>query len=221
MGLLVFKAVEYLIGNEASRIRISGELPAGWILKVSGPSGSGKTTLMKVLARLNTAEHGKVYLKGVPWGDFTPMAWRRRISYLAQKPVLFDGSVRHNLIKPFELTAVKQEVCQNFERAAEMMERLYLPKSLLDQDARTLSGGEASRVALVRSLLLEPAVLLLDEPLAALDSKASDAVVTLVASWLEENKNRGVMLVSHTGDFERLPNLRSLHLPVKEGVKGE
>lgn len=221
MSLLLFKNIEYLVGNEASRIRVSGELEAGCILDISGPSGSGKTTLLRILARLKPVENGIVYLKGVPWGDFAPAAWRRRVSYLAQKPVLFDGSVKQNLIKPFELANVKQEVTLNLEQAVEIMEHLYLSGSLLDQDARTLSGGEASRVALVRTLLLNPTVLLLDEPLAALDSKASDAVVDLVSSWLEENKDRGVILVSHTGAFERLPNLRSLHLPVKEGGNGE
>lgn len=221
MSLLIFKDIEYLVGAEANRIKISGELLTGSVLNISGPSGSGKTTLLRMLARLKTAEYGTVSLGGVPWTDFTPALWRRRVSYLAQKPAIFDGSVRHNLIRPFELAAVKQEVSPNLERAVELMESLYLSGGLLDQDARTLSGGEASRVALVRSLMLQPKVLLLDEPLAALDSKSSDAVVDLLSSWLHEDKDRGIVLVSHTGDFERLPNLRYLHMPVKEGDKGE
>ncbi len=221
MSLLEFKDIEYLVGPEVHRIKVSGELPAGCVLNISGPSGSGKTTLLRILARLKMAEMGTVYLNGVSWDDFMPASWRRRVSYLAQKPALFDGSVRYNLVKPFELALVKQDVSLNLERAVEMMEHLYLSSGLLDQDARTLSGGEASRVALVRSLLLQPTVLLLDEPLAALDSKSSNAVIDLLTSWLVQNKDRGVILVSHTGDFQRLPNLQNLYLPVKEGGKVE
>ncbi len=151
-------------------------------------------------------------LHGTSWKDFSPVQWRRRVHYLAQKPALFDGTVRDNLQKPFELAAVKQDLQFDPAKAAELMERLFLPDDMLDQDARTLSGGEASRIAMVRALLVEPSVLLLDEPLSALDRKAADSVLELVAGWLRETPGRGVVMVSHVGELDWLPGYSACDL---------
>lgn len=213
--LLEFKEIKYSIGTGKHHISVSGVLEPGGILNVSGPSGSGKTTLLRILARLRPSEGGTVWLKETSWKDFPPVKWRRRVHYLAQKPALFDGTVKDNLIKPFELAAVKQEVEPDINYAMELMERLFLPGELLGQDARTLSGGEASRIALVRSLLLKPEVLLLDEPLAALDRKTSDAAVDVIDSW-RKSERRGVIMVSHVGEFSHLSDLNQIEIHRKE-----
>lgn len=208
--LLEFNDLQYSVG-EKSNIRISGELREGGILNIAGPSGVGKTTLLRVLARLKQAR-GNVFLSGKNWSEFTPTAWRRSVHYLSQKPAIFDGTVKDNLAKPFELDVIKNGLALNWSLAAEIMEKLSLSAKLLDQDARTLSGGEASRMALVRALLVEPSVLLLDEPLAALDRKSSARVVELVSLWKRQVAGRGVILVSHVGEFDGLEDLSTLTL---------
>lgn len=213
--LLEFKEIKYSVGTGNHHINVSGALEPGGILNVSGPSGSGKTTLLRILARLRPSEGGTVWLEGTSWKDFSPVKWRRKVHYLAQKPALFDGTVRDNLMKPFELAAVKQEVEPDMNYARELMERLFLSGELLEQDARTLSGGEASRIALIRSLLLKPELLLLDEPLAALDSKTAEAAVGVIGSWRKSEK-RGVIMVSHVGEFSHLSDLTQIEIQRKE-----
>lgn len=215
--LLEFTDVEYSVGSGLSNISLSGIVAENGILNVRGPSGSGKTTFLRILARLKTAEGGVVYLQGRSWMEYPPSVWRRRVHYLAQKPILFDGSVLNNLQKPFELLTVKQDIQFNLASACELIERLGLNQKMLTQDARTLSGGEASRFALIRALLLEPMVLLLDEPLAALDKKAAGAVMDLVVHWQTQKTARGVVLVSHAGKFADIRGLSVLEMPFKEG----
>jgi len=219
--LLEIDNICFLVGTNDKQVRASGSLAEGGVLVIRGPSGSGKTTLLRILARLKEADMGRVLLNGKAWSEYHPAEWRRKVHYLSQKPVIFDGTVGDNLARPFELAAVKREVQFDLQRAAELMERLYLPAGLMDQDARTLSGGEASRMALVRALLTDPEVLLLDEPMAPLDSGSAGALTDLVAEWLAEKRGRGVVLVSHTGGLETLPYLSVLNIGREAGETGE
>ncbi len=215
--LLRINNISFSTGANGRDIRVSAGVDEGCVLGVRGPSGIGKTTLLRILARLRPAEGGEVFLQGKHWTDFSSSQWRRRVHYLAQKPALFDGTVRENLQKPFELAAVKQDLRFDPGKAAELMERLFLSANMLDQDARTLSGGEASRLALVRALLVEPSILLLDEPLSALDHGAAGAVLDLMAGWLLGAPGRAMVIVSHVGELDRLPGFSVCELKGKEG----
>ena len=203
--LFKINAVSFTAGLNTRPVTVSATMSGG-VLVVRGPSGAGKSTLLRVLARLRACSGGEVSLSGIGWSEFPPVLWRRLVHYLAQKPTVFDGTVLDNLKKPFELAAVKKDLFFDEAAAHDGMERLLLPAKLLRQDARTLSGGEAARVALLRALLLKPAVLLLDEPTSALDEQARSAVLGVVGGWLAAEPNRGVVLVSHADDmsfFER------------------
>lgn len=190
----------YLLNNDGRVVQVSASLLQEGILAVHGPSGSGKSTLLRILARLQAPQLGEVQFQGRNWQEYSPMQWRCQIHYLAQKPAIFSGTVLDNLQLPFQMAAVKKQKRFDLAAVQEGMERLLLPTGMLQQDARTLSGGEGARVALLRALILEPSVLLLDEPTAALDSRAAQAVWDLVGSWLKAKSNRGVVLVSHAGD---------------------
>jgi len=128
----------------------------------------------------------------------------------------------HNLARPYELAALKKVGLRfNRERAVELMEEVLLGPELLEQDARTLSGGEASRLALVRAMLAEPQVILMDEPLAALDQNTASAVLALVDQWLKDREGRGIVLVSHNGNFAEMPRLSMINLETQGGNPGE
>lgn len=211
--------ISFSTGIDSRQITVSATLSAGGVLTVGGPSGAGKSTLLRVLARLRDCSGGEARLGGISWKEFPAVLWRRLVHYLAQKPAIFDGTVLDNLKKPFELATVKKDLAFDQAAAKTGLERLLLPAGLLHQDARTLSGGEAARVALLRALLLNPAVLLLDEPTAALDEKARSAVLGVVGQWLAEEPNRGVVLVSHAGDTGCFSQLCTLTInPVAEGA---
>jgi putative ABC transport system ATP-binding protein len=214
-ALLEFKNLTFAVGTNGSnsrRIEASAALEAGGVLLVRGPSGSGKSTLLRVLARLQECTGGEVMLQGEAWTNFAPNHWRRRVHYLAQRPVVFDGTVSENLIRPFKIAALKNRDKPDNTLIKNKMEHLLLPAGMLEQDARTLSGGETARVALLRALLTGPDVLLLDEPAAALDQNAAGAVMNVLKEWLREAEGRGMLLVSHDDSCEMLQPAHVLNL---------
>ena len=209
--LFEFNAITYTLGSEITRkIAVTGGVNAGEVLIVRGPSGAGKSTLLRILSRLQPATGGKAFLQGKDWLQIMPTTWRASIHYLAQKPVLFDGTVADNLAKPFE-TKVGIRKSLDINRAKELMKLLLLSPELWDQDARTVSGGEASRLAFIRALLIDPMVLLLDEPTAALDEPARQAMYRVLSTWLK-SADHAALLISHNNDYQQLNNVSFLDI---------
>ncbi|MBE3599733.1 MAG: ATP-binding cassette domain-containing protein [Limnochordaceae bacterium] len=177
------------------RIVASGEVPEGGALVLRGPSGAGKSTLLRALARLVPIVSGRVWLAGRDMGEFSPPLWRRLVHYLAQRPVVFDGSALDNVLVPYRLRIFKDLPPPGRDRVVEAMTRLGLSDPA--QDARTLSGGELARVALLRAVFAGPSVLLLDEPTAALDADTRRTVIQFLGRWVKARPGRGLVLVSH------------------------
>jgi ABC-type iron transport system FetAB ATPase subunit len=139
-----------------------------------GPSGSGKSTLLRAVARLLPALGGRLMLDGRAAEAVAAPRWRRRVLLVAQTPSLRGPSVRSALAFPFGLAVSDRPFPEAEARAG--LARLGLSEDRLDQDPASLSVGERQRVALVRALLLAPAVWLLDEPTSALDPRAAARV---------------------------------------------
>ncbi|MCL5780756.1 MAG: ATP-binding cassette domain-containing protein [Firmicutes bacterium] len=216
--LFTFQNITYTLGTGPGRqITASGAVAEGSVLVVRGPSGAGKSTLLRVLARLQSCSGGEVFLQGESWRHLPATAWRARLHYLAQKPALFDGTVADNLAKPFE---TRQGSKNKFDpdRAKALMQELLLDANLWEQDSRTLSGGEAARIAFVRGLLIQPHVMLLDEPTAALDDQAREAFYGVLSRWLT-GPGRAALLVSHNNDYKVLD--RVSFLDIGPGQRGE
>jgi putative ABC transport system ATP-binding protein len=195
-ALLSFKDLTRTLDDEGRRLVVSGQVETGQVLYVQGPSGSGKSTLLRILGRLLTASGGEAWLQGRSWKDIPAPQWRLKVQYLSQKPVVFDGTVEDNLLMPFRFKLLSQRPSPSPGQIKDYLERLKLPASLLEQSAKTLSGGEAARMALIRALLLEPEVLLLDEPTAYLDEDNRQHLLTLLKYWVAE-KSRAIVMVSH------------------------
>lgn len=206
-----FNDIAYTLGFGQSRhITVSGSVASGNVLVVQGYSGSGKTTLLRILARLQPCDSGEVYLEGKNWLHIQGTAWRADVHYLAQKPALFDGTVASNLFKPFE-TKLLCKKGPDHDKARAYMKKLLLEEGLWNQDARTLSGGEAARLAFVRALLIQPKVMLLDEPTAALDRESRRALHLTLSQWLE-GPSRAAILVTHNNDYEGLHRVSFLDI---------
>ncbi|GAB5602806.1 ATP-binding cassette domain-containing protein [Thermus sp. FJN-A] len=154
------------------------EVFPGEILAVLGPSGSGKTTLLRLLAGLLTPEAGAVE------GGFR--------AYLPQTPLLLRQSVLENAAFGLRLQGVPRREAQR--RAEALLARVGL-REKARQKAHLLSGGEAVRLALARTLLVAPEVLLLDEPTASLDPSNVAQVEGLLREAAREG--RGVVLATH------------------------
>jgi tungstate transport system ATP-binding protein len=161
-----------------------------------GPNGSGKSTLIRVLGLLERPAAGTVRIRGVPMDGSATLEARRQIATVLQQPWLADMTVAENVALGLRFRGVS--AAERERRVQPWLERLGVAH-LLDRDARRLSGGEAQRVALARALVLEPAVLLLDEPFAALDAETAGAIRARVKS-LVKSRRWHTILVSHAKD---------------------
>ena len=171
------------------------EVPEGRTLVVLGPSGSGKTTLLRLLLGLLHPEQGTVRFRGEDLRTLDPAALRRRIGYVVQGGGLFPhltGEGNVTLVARF----LKWPAERIARRVAELCRLAQLPSDALARYPAQLSGGQAQRVGLLRSLMLDPEVLLLDEPLGALDPVTRyDLQEDLRAAF--EQLRKTVVLVTH------------------------
>lgn len=175
---------------------LSLSVPAGCHALLVGPTGSGKTTLLEVIAGLRKPHSGAILSFGTDITAFPP--GDRGIGYVPQDAVAFPTmTVRQNLA--FGLAVRKTPIKVQTDRVAELAERLQLTP-ILDRLAIGLSGGEAQRVALGRALAFRPQLLLLDEPMNALDDVTKESVITLL-----ERELLSVLHVTHDHvEVERL-----------------
>jgi putative ABC transport system ATP-binding protein len=176
---------------------VSLSVRPGERLALVGPSGAGKTLLLRALARLDPIDQGEILWRGqVVRGESVP-AYRSEVVYVHQRPALFEGTVEDNLRLPFSL---KRHRARTFDRqkVVDLLAALGRDATFLDKGHRDLSGGESQIMALVRVIQLDPVVLLLDEPTAALDATAAAAVERLLEAWHSvEAGRRSLMWISH------------------------
>jgi putative ABC transport system ATP-binding protein len=166
---------------------ISAHFPPAQCTAIVGASGAGKSTLLRLLNRLDDPSTGQVLLDDVPLPQLDVLALRRRIGLVAQRPVLLADRV------DAELRVGQSQLDDDGIRL--LLERVGLPATFAHRGTSDLSGGEAQRVCLARSLAVEPEVLLLDEPTSALDGVSSALIVDAARDHLATGGT--VVLVSH------------------------
>lgn len=169
-------------------------LHRGEVVDVSGPSGSGKTTLVRALALMLPDLAGELRLDGKSSSEFGPRAWRTRVALLPQRPTLFGGTVRDDLLVPWRLKVREGVDAPSDARLRTALDAVGLDDVALDRDTCRLSVGQAARIAMVRVGLTHPDVLLLDEPDASLDDASAAQVAVLTARFAETG---GVVRVRH------------------------
>jgi putative ABC transport system ATP-binding protein len=157
---------------------------AGTLTDVVGPSGAGKTTLL-ALARLLPGVAGDLLLAGEPASAIDPRTWRLRVAYLPQRSALLPGTVVHNLTLPWRLKVRAGSEAPSNEALRGALDRVHLTDVALDREVARLSEGQAARVALLRTVLTRPGVLLLDEPDASLDEESAEQVGQLTREFVD------------------------------------
>jgi putative ABC transport system ATP-binding protein len=156
--------VSFAIDSVAILDHVDLVIPGRGITVVLGPSGAGKSMLLRLLNRLDVATGGQVRFRGEPVADIDPLALRRRVGMVFQRPAPFPGTVRDNLL-------VADPGCDEDALVA-ALDDAGLDRTFLDRSADDLSGGEAQRMCLARTLVTRPEALLMDEPTSALDPDA-------------------------------------------------
>ena len=176
---------------------VSLEVHAAQRLAVTGASGSGKTLLLRALTMLDPLDGGQVRFKGdLVHRDGIP-EFRRQAIYLHQRAALMEEQVEAALRRPLKLFAHRRRRFDK-DRITEWLGQLGRDESFLAKQVGDLSGGEIQIAALLRAVQLDPAVLLLDEPTAALDRQTTAAVEKLLSDWVAESPHsRAMVWVTH------------------------
>ena len=161
-----------------------------------GASGQGKSTLLRILALLESADDGEILLNGTSFKTIDSRIWRMKVCYVAQQSVMLPGTIEENLKTVSKLHGIPFEE----DYARKLMKQVGLDYIEWGKQAMDLSGGEKQRVALVRSILLRPAVLLLDEITASLDHKSKESVEQML---IQLNIEEGISFIWVTHDIEQ------------------
>lgn len=162
------------------------------IVCLIGPSGCGKSTLLRMLNKMEQPDSGAVYYNKVDISVIAAVELRREITMLPQAPVIYEGTVRDNLLAGLKF---QHRELPDDSRLEEILDRMQL-RLKLDDDTAKLSGGEKQRISLGRVILLDSPVYLLDEPSAALDPANEKRIMDSIVNWIREN-NKQLIMVTH------------------------
>jgi putative ABC transport system ATP-binding protein len=196
----------YHVGGQTLLQGVEVSVAPGERLAVVGPSGSGKSTFLRLLNRLLEPTEGSVYLHGQDYRLIPPQTLRRRVGMVMQAPNLFPGTVAENL--RFGPRQRGEELQDGY--IEELLARVDLP-GFARRPVDYLSGGEAQRVSLARTLANEPEILLLDEPTSALDEDVQRDVEGLIESLLAAG-GLTCIIVTHDLDQARRMAVNALVL---------
>src|SRR5215216_3588135 len=165
----------------------------GETLAVVGPNGAGKSTLLLALARLLEPARGEINFDGKSLNEWNELEYRRKISFVFQTPLLMDMTVEQNIGLGLKFRGTPKQ--ETRDRVGKWMKHLGI-EFLSKRRAGRLSGGEAQRVSLARAFVLEPELLLLDEPFSSLDPPTRAKMLDDLSALLAQD-HRTAVFVTH------------------------
>ncbi|PKM79616.1 MAG: ABC transporter ATP-binding protein [Firmicutes bacterium HGW-Firmicutes-13] len=174
------------------------EIPSGKTICIVGESGGGKTTLIKLLNHLISCDTGEICYKGKNLKDLDPIELRREVVMLSQNPVIFPGTIKDNLLMGLQFS---EKPFVSDEELLRVLQTVKLNKNL-SAEASEMSGGEKQRLALARIILMDPEVLILDEPSSALDEDTENFIIDKVVSFIRAKK-KTLIMVTHSRNLAR------------------
>ena len=177
------------------------EITKGEVLALVGPNGAGKSTLLLAFAHLIEIERGEIWFDDRPLSAWDPLEYRRRISFVFQAPLLLDLTVAQNVALGLSFRGVHRS---DSDRRIDQWLKVLGIDSLAKRRASELSGGEAQRVSLARALVLDPELLLLDEPFAALDPPARLRLIDDLSTVLSQDHLTTIFVTHDLKEAARL-----------------
>lgn len=199
MAILELKNLYFESQGKSILDNVNCKVNEGEFLSITGPSGSGKSTLLKIISSVISKTSGDIIYNNKSIEEYDPSDYRKEVSYCFQSPVLFGKTVEDNLSFPYDIRNLKFDT----EKAIQFLKEVGLPEEYLSKPVNTLSGGEKQRVALIRNVLFQPKILLLDEITSALDQTNRE----IIWSWLKELRKKSsmtVLMVSHNEEESEL-----------------
>jgi putative ABC transport system ATP-binding protein len=203
--LFEFDGVTRLVGGVRILDGVTAAVPRCRVAVLAGASGSGKSSLLRLCNRLDVPTSGRVLFRGQDVAGLDPLTLRRRVGMVFQRPTLFPGTVGDNLL------VARPDA--DAPALRELLARVHLDPGLVDRSGADLSGGEAQRACLARTLITEPEVILMDEPTSSLDGPAKLALEHLAG----ELGGSGVSVVWVTHDLGQLRRLADWVLVLDHG----
>jgi tungstate transport system ATP-binding protein len=192
-ALLALEKILVRYGDSAALEVPSLTVERGEILAVIGPNGAGKSTLLRLMGLLQQPTQGKIYFHNREVIPTDGLDIRRRMASVFQEPLLLNASVYENAVLGLKLRRVDRRAAE--QQVLPWLERLGI-SHLAKRQARSLSGGEAQRTSLARALVLDPEILLLDEPFSPLDPPTRDSLLFDLQRILRET-GITTILVTH------------------------
>lgn len=205
-------------------------IPSGAFIGIIGPNGAGKSTFVKLLGGIDPEIQGEIMYNQKKLHRSSGVY--QRMTLIFQKPYLFRTSVFENIAYPLKIRGVKPRIIE--EKVEKLLEELGL-QDLRQQPGKTLSGGEAQKVALARALVFEPELLLLDEPTANIDPQSIMVMERVLQNFHEKNRPTIIMVTHNIQQAKRLskevffiddgkllergPTAKVLEHPKSEGTK--
>jgi len=177
------------------------DIQRGETLAIVGPNGAGKSTLLLALAHLLPITQGEISFNGKSLKQWDELEYRRTISFVFQSPLLLDMTVEQNIGLGLKFRGISKEEIR--ERVNRRIKQLDI-ESLSKRRASQLSGGEAQRVSLARAFVLEPELLLLDEPFSALDPPTRAKLIDDLSALLAEDQRMAVFVTHNLNEAAKL-----------------
>ena len=209
MKVLECQNISYKVENKSILKDISFSVDMGDYISIVGPSGSGKSTMLKLLGHLLSPTEGTLLYKNQNYVSYSPLELRKQIAYCFQTPYLFGHTVEENLHFPF----IVEHMPPNTEKIEQLLAQFQLPSQIVEESVQNLSGGEKQRLSLIRTLLLNPQVLLLDEPTSALDEKNTQ----ILEKTFQQLNQSGTTIVLVTHSLEQSQNYSNKRLTFIDG----
>ncbi len=188
---------------------ISFEVDRGDRIAIVGATGAGKSYLLRLLNRLCEPTSGKIYLENREYRQIPVIELRQTVTLVAQETKLLGMTVKEALTYPLMLRNLPKTQIQ--QRLSYWMEQLHIPQEWLTRTEMQLSGGQRKLVNLVRGLVIEPQILLLDEPTSNLDVGTTERVIEIL-NRLYEKHQMTICLVNHQLDIAQMFCTRLLYL---------
>lgn len=177
--MIKYDRVSFKVKGKTIVRNFSLDVKIGEKIVLTGPSGSGKSTILKLLIGAIIPTSGIITFDGHQLDNITIPSIRQKTAYVGQEPILAANSVKEALMLPFTFKAHRNSLPDK-KKIFGLLEKLSLNSDILNQNISKISGGEKQRIALVRAMLLNKKIFLLDETTSALDPESKAAVISLL-----------------------------------------